>query len=221
MAYNNRGVSVDVVIDIETVVIPPTPDEIEEFKANWKPSGNAKKEETVERQREEAFANIEQTISEKRRYSIGGKRMVCAAMGTISHISQSVTDIESWASDDLKEITTGIAKYVEKLQDFNLIGWNHKTFDMPELAKSFRLTGVRPKHKPSKWGVIDLCQYPFDRKSLKEVARAFGLEVLQVDGSDVSRLHADKEWDKLREYNEHDVYITGELFLAASTIFTF
>jgi hypothetical protein len=221
MSYNRSSTPADVVIDIETVLVPPTPEEIQEFKDAWKPKGNATKPETIEAQRVEAFAAADRGEIDGREFSLAGKRMICAAAGTVSKTSRSVIALESWASDDLKDITTGLVDYLDKFDTYNLIGWNHRTFDLPEIAKSFYRTGVAPRSKPGKWGIIDLCAFPFERKGLKATAKGFGLELMDVDGSDVAQLYADRQWDKIREYNEHDVRLTGTIYLIASTIFSF
>ncbi len=221
MAWNNAP-SIDVVIDIETVAIPPTEAEIEEARASWKPKGNVKDPEKIEAQRQAYFADLEQSLIDERGLSLGGKRMICCALGTISTTSNTVVDIESRASDDLSYITKWMCAYLDELNGaYNLIGWNHVSFDLPEIAKSFYRTKVKPQRKPTKWGVFDLCKHPFYRLSLKQTAKDFGLEVMDVRGSDVAKMYQDGEWARIKEYNEYDVKITGELYLAASTIFTF
>jgi hypothetical protein len=220
MGYS-KGIPVDVVIDIETVALMPTEAEIEEWKANWKPKGNAKKEETIEKQREAAFADPVKAIVEERQFSLGGKRMISCALGVASKAGRGVANITSWASDDLTTVCKGVVNYLNEFKEYNLVGWNLRSFDLPELAKSFHQTGLQPQNKPSKWGIIDLCAFPFDRKSLKDTAKAFGFPLSDVSAVDVAALHADKQWDKIKEYNEHDVRLTGQIYVAASTIFTF
>lgn len=221
MAYQQRSQPVDVVIDIETLVLPPTAEEIEAFASNWKPPANIKDPERIEARRQEAFANIPKAIEDEKRFTLGGKRMICCALGTISRTGSGVTAIESYSGDDLGKITKGIVDYLDRFDSYRLIGWNHRSFDLPEICKAFRQTGVRPRSRPGKWDLVDLMQFPFERKGLKATAQAFGLEVMDVNGSDVQSLYDAGQWDKIREYNEHDVRITGEIYLAATALFTF
>ncbi len=209
----------NLVIDIETLVIPPTPEEIEEARTSWQPKGNVKDPDKIEAQKQRFFANVEQGLIEERRFSLGGKRMISCAIGEVKGFK--VENIQSWASDDLSEITRGIASYFDAYDGFRLIGWNHIAFDLPEIAKSFIRTRVMPRNKPAKWDVIDLCKHPFNYTKLKDAAKAFNMKLLDVNGSDVQRLYDEGDWAKIKEYNEHDVRLTGQLFAAANTIFSF
>lgn len=211
----------DVVIDIETATLPVTQEEITAAMAEYSPPSNYKDPEVIARHKANYMATIEKKLKDEKRFSIGGKRMISCALGVADTRKREVRDIMSWASDDLIEITRGMVKYLDQFSDYRLVGWNHTNFDLPEVIKSFIKTGVRPSSKPSKWDVIDLCRTPFYKTSMKDVAAAFELETMDMDGSDVQALYEAKDWDKIREYNEHDVYLTGMIYLAADTLLTF
>lgn len=210
----------DVIIDIETVINPVEQADVEEYMKAYEPPKNYKTPEAVLRHREKTEKEAVDKLIQERRFSLGGKRMVAAGVGRVN--GEGVFDIESWASDDLSVITRGLVTYLDGLgEDYRLIGWNIKGFDLPEVAKSFAKTKVKPKRKPSKWDVIDMCDYPFRRLSLKETAKALGIETCGLTGEDVAQMYADGDWERLKAYNEDDIRITGEVYLVASTIFTF
>lgn len=201
---------VNVVIDIETLVHPVTVSDISQFMASWKPSGAVKKEKTIARHREEAQAEAASLIADKRRFTLGGKRMISCAVGLA--VGNDVKEIECWASEDLSIITQGIVDYLDEFSEYRLIGWNLKKFDLPEIVKSFALTHKRPKRAVGKWDVIDLADYPFKETKLKDAAKAFGLEILETHGGDVQRLYEQGMWDEIKHYNKYDVYLTGKIF---------
>lgn len=212
---------VDLVIDIETLVDPVTASDVEAYMKEYEPPANYKTPEAILRHREKTEREAVDKIASDRRFTIGGKRMVSAALGLVSYGTNSVEHIESWSGNDLLVITKGVVEYLNDYNEYRLIGWNHKRFDLPEIAKSFAKTGVRPKNKPSKWDLIDLCDFPFSKTKLKDAALAFGLSLSEFTGEDIAKLHHEENWEAIMDYNEHDVEITGKLFLAASTIFTF
>jgi hypothetical protein len=211
----------DVVIDIETLALPVSAKEIEEYMEAYAPPANYKTAEAILRHREKTEKEAVQKLSDDKRFSLGGKRMISCALGLIDMDKQKVVQLESWAGDDLALITKGIVNYLDDVGDYRIIGWNHVGFDLPEVTKAFWKTKTRPMRRAAKWDVIDLCKHPFYRCKLKETAKAFGIEVLGVDGSMVSDLYEKGDWDTIKKYNEDDVRITGELFIAASSMFTF
>lgn len=215
MAYR-QVVKTKLVIDIETIPLPVSQEEINSFIADWKPPGNYKDPEKIEAARLKALETATDEILKDKCFSIDGKRMICCALGIADEDENKVVRIESWAGEDLSEITHGVADYINAVGPYQLIGWNHENFDVPELMKAFRLTGARLHNKPSKWDYIDLCKVAFYRMPLKKTAKAFGLKTLDVSGDDVHRLYQEGRWDDIKKYNEHDIYLTGELFLAAS-----
>lgn len=216
--YNR--ITQDLVVDIETLVEPVLASDVEKYMAEYEPPKNYKTPEAILRHREKTEKGAIDKLIEERRFSIGGKRMISAALGRADP-HEGVVEIESWAGDDLKAITKGIAGYLDKYKEYRLVGWNLKNFDLPEIVKSFHKTKTGPKYKPGKWDIIDLCTYPFYRTKLKDTAKAFGIETIGMDGSQVEQLYQDGDWEKIRAYNEDDVRITGEVYLAASMLFTF
>lgn len=211
----------DIVIDIETLVEPVAASDIEKYMAEYSPPANYKTPEAILRHREKTEKEALNKILDEKRFSIGGKRMISAALGVVDADKRAVVDIQSWASDDLSVITNGLVEYIDQFSEYRVIGWNHKGFDLPEVTKAFWKTNVRPRRRPAKWDIIDLCDHPFKRCKLKDTAKAFGIDVLGVNGSQVEELYAEGNWAKIQEYNEDDVRITGLLFLAASQVFTF
>lgn len=222
----------NIVVDIETLATPVTAADIAEYMEAWEPASNVKLAETIERHRAEAQAGAVDKILKDRRFSLGGKRMISAALGVVR--GNQTVDIESFASDDLSFITKGVCEYLGKQSrggKYNLIGWNHKAFDLPELLKSFSKTDTFPRSKPDKWGVIDLCTdrtSPFNRGGrnngalrLKDAAEIFGIETLGLDGGAVQGLYDNNDWETIKKYNEEDVRITGQLFAIASMFYTF
>lgn len=219
--YGNKSPLTDVVIDIETVCKPVSQGDIDAYMQEYTPPGNYKTEDAIARHKLKTEAEAVDKITNDRRFSLGGKRMISCSLGKV-HEHDGVTDIQSWAGEDLSLITNGIVSYLNRfVNGYRLIGWNLKKFDLPEVAKSFKFTGVKPKIKPTKWDIIDLCDHPFRMQKLKDVATALNIEIMGVDGSMVDKLYRDGDWDTIRAYNEDDVRITGEVYLATSTIFTF
>lgn len=210
---------VDLVVDIETLVIPVTKEEREAAMAAYVPPANYKSEEALAKHKEEFLKELPQKILDDKRFSLGGKRMISAALGRVDN--NGVQDIECWCSESLEEITTGFVDYLNSYREYRLIGWNHKKFDLPEIAKSLAKTGVRPKVKPTKWDLIDLCEHPFRGVKMKEVAKGLGLPIMEVDGSNVAELYKEGNFELIKEYNKHDVFLTGSIFHIMNSIFTF
>ena len=207
----------DVVLDIETVTIPATHNDLQEYLSNYRPPKNWKDPEKLAEHRAKFEADALTAMSSQRAFSIGGKRMVSCALGIADRRMGRVLDIQSWQGEDLASICVGIRDYLAGVGEFRMVGWNFEEFDLPEIMKSFALTKTTTKHiLPGKWDLVDLNYKPFRGKALKECARAFGLEVMDVDGSSVARLYEDGDWEKIKQYNEHDVYLTGMLLCYAS-----
>lgn len=221
----------DLVIDIETVIHPVRQSDLDKAMLAYEPPKNYKEADAILRHRTKYEEELLDKLCSDRRFSLGGKKMISCALGRISHDSvPGVTEIQSFASDDLAVITNGIVGYLNQFREYRLIGWNHEGFDLPEIAKAFYLTRVRPKFRPAKWDIIDLkhkfkgCTAIMPNKKfvgLKEAAQAFGLEIPDVDGSNVAELHANGDWEKIKSYNEHDVEITGQVYLGLTSVFTF
>jgi len=219
----------NIVFDIETIVNPVTEEELETARNSYSPPSNYKTSEAISKHRAEFEANILQEILDKKRFSFGGKRMISCALGRVNDLDHTVEDIQTFLSPDLSVVTRGVADYLNEQGEYRLIGWNSKNFDLPELAKSFYLTGISPRKKPTKWDALDLKDhFRFTASAipgkqglgLKEAAQALGLEIKDVNGSNVQEMWDNGEFDLIAEYNAHDVLITGELMLALQTIYS-
>lgn len=211
----------DIVVDIETVVDPVSVGDVEAYMKDYAPPANYKLPEAILRHREKTEREAVDTISAERRFSIGGKRMISLALGLVS--AGQVVEINSWQGDDLKVLTDGFVNYVNEFgrDEYRLIGWNLKNFDLPEISKSLFLQKTAPKRKPAKWDIIDLCDHPFRKIKLKDAAQAFGLKIMDIDGAAVGKLYQDGDWESIKKYNEHDVYLTGTMYAAATALYSF
>lgn len=212
---------IDVVIDIETVTDPVTVEDVQSFMEEYTPPANYKTEEAIAKHRKKTESEAIEKIRKERAFHILGKRMVSCALGIADINTGQVAQVESWQGDDLSIITHGIVAYLNQFKEYRLIGWNHVNFDLPEVIKSFAKTRVRPRFRPLKWDVIDLCNKPFYRTSLKDAVKAFGLGNPELDGSAVASLYEAGDWETIKSYNEQDVVWTGQLYCYASTLFTF
>jgi uncharacterized protein YprB with RNaseH-like and TPR domain len=101
-----------------------------------------------------------------------------------------------------------------------VVGFNINNFDMPFIvARSFinnvvispftlkQIVDLRDKINAYKYGEA--------RGKLKEYAKLLGIEILDVDGSDVAQLCKNKEYEKLGEYLCKDLEITDALYIRA------
>lgn len=211
---------VDIVLDIETLTIPATAQDVELAIASYQPPKGYKKASTIEAHRQKFIENAVQEISKTRRFSLSGKRMISCALGIADYDKNKVIDIECYASEDLSIITSAVVNYLNENGDYRLITFNGKKFDIPELLKSFRLTGLRPKRRVGKWDMIDLI-HTFPEGGLKKTCEAFGIETIGNNGAQVQEMYDRGDWESIKAYNADDVRITGELYLAASAILTF
>lgn len=218
----------DIIIDIETVVIPPTEAEKNALLEAYEPPANYKTVEAILKHKEEFVKDLDEKMLLDRRFSLGGKRMICCGLGRAAF--DKVTDIEAFYGDDLAAITQGIVTYLNEYREYRLVGWNHTGFDLPELVKCFAKTKTWPKFKPAKWDIIDIkdkfrgptaIEPGKKAVGLKEAAKAFGLELMDVAGDDVGRLYEEKKWDEIAAYNKHDIYLTGMLYVYLSGLYSF
>ena len=219
---------VSVAMDIETVRLPVSDEARARFEKEYVPEGykvprNIKDAVKLEAHREafvagegdrkaKAFADFE----EKDAFRLHRNRMISLSLGTIG--DSDVSDIEAFYGDDPAKILAGALGYLEAVGAFRFVGWNCNKFDLPILAKHMGTYGLRLPRRQGKWDTVDLCQYPFAYTSLKDCARAFGLNVPPVDGSDVAGLYARQAWTDIAEYNKSDVRLTGRLYLLASNV---
>ena len=98
-----------------------------------------------------------------------------------------------------------------------IVGFNHASFDIPFLVTRSFIVGV-PIHPFSVRDLIDIRDklrayaYGEQRGKLKELATLVGLDILDVDGSDVERLWNDGEHAQLEAYLIRDLEITRALY---------
>ncbi len=108
-------------------------------------------------------------------------------------------------------------------KNYPIVGFNVASFDLPFLVtRSFihnvpivpftlkQVLDVRDKISAHRYGKI--------RGKMKEFASLIGIEVLDVDGSDVMEIYARGEIDRLLEYLAKDLEITEALFLRAKSL---
>lgn len=219
MAYN-QVLKHDLVFDIETLALPVSQSDIDKAMNEYKPPKTYKLPEAIAKHKAKFRLEIADKLSKEKAFSLGGKRMISAAFGRIDYETEKVVDIQSWASEDLSVVTKGIAQYVDSFKNFRLIGFNSRQFDLPEILKSFRLTGVRPNYRASKWDHVDLMD-TFKKGGLKETCRIFGIETIGNSGDQVAEMYEQGRFEDIQAYNEDDVRITGELMLAASSLVAF
>lgn len=110
----------------------------------------------------------------------------------------------------------GIWRLVDEA-DF-IVGYNSQNFDMPHIIGELVQAGYT---EPSPWTNIDLLKaarkkFNLPYNSLGEVCADLGLDTkLETDGFDLwlGCMNGDGGcWERMREYNIHDVHITEQLF---------
>ncbi|MCK9292595.1 MAG: 3'-5' exonuclease [archaeon] len=127
-------------------------------------------------------------------------------------------------SEDEKEI---LSKFWEKWKEIKLgsalipvVGFNITSFDMPFIVTRSFIQNIRIESFSLK-EIIDLrdkinaYKYGKTRGKLKEFAEIIGQEILEVNGSDVSRLCYEKDYLTLNKYLEKDLEITDALYKRA------
>lgn len=228
----------DIVVDIETIANPATTQEIEAYMATiptveqtmaeYKAPSNWKDPVKLEAHRTKAYekavaeyASASEgaltAVLDKRRFDIGGKRMISCALGVANRFTNQVENIECKSGEDLNAICNFIVDYLDEYPEKRLIGFNHLGFDMPEIMKSAALCNSRPLRVPlGKWDFVDLSAFPYKKNKLKDSCAAFGFPLHEADGSSVASFYEAGNWEKIEEYNKHDVLITGKLYLATA-----
>lgn len=97
-----------------------------------------------------------------------------------------------------------------------VVGWNSNRFDVPHLNTEFLKMGLGP---PSPYKKVDLMQtvksvFKFPSNKLDYISQVMGFgQKVAHEGFPlwVACMNGDEEaWDKMREYNEHDVILTEQ-----------
>jgi uncharacterized protein len=105
----------------------------------------------------------------------------------------------------------------QKEKKFRVVGFNITQFDIPFItSRSFihkvpivpfilkDIIDVRDK--------INAYRYGKTRGKLKEYAQLIGIDIMDIDGSDIGRLWYEEEFDVIEKYLIHDLDITAQLF---------
>jgi len=203
---------VNIVMDIETVRLPVTDEERLRFEKEYAPPKNYKDPEKIAAHKEEAATKLDESTA----FKLHRNKLISIALGVIG--DSDVKGIECFYGDDTEKVLKGALDYLAESGDFRFVGWNCNKFDLPILAKEMGRFGFCLPRRQGKWDTVDLCVYPFAYTGLKDAARAFGLSVPPIDGSDVAELYSKQDWTTIAEYNKSDVRLTGRLFLLASNV---
>lgn len=229
MAYGNRGSSVVVVFDIETIEVPLPPEEVERLMAEYESPKNIKDPEKIEARRRE----YPDKIREQNKFRLGGAQLVSVALAEVT--DAGIRNLSGHVSSDSNTVARFFAEYLNDIthSTVRLCGYNIKNFDIPQMALAMHRAGVRMNTPQGKWDLIDLAE-EFGRSpkgsgqgssyKMKELARIFGIEPMRdadekvMDGSCVQGLYELGELDTILAYNKHDVVMEAKLFQALSTI---
>jgi hypothetical protein len=127
-------------------------------------------------------------------------------------------------SEDEQEI---LSRFWEKWKEIKfgsplipVIGFNITPFDMPFIVTRSFIQNIKIESFSLK-EIIDLrdkinaYKYGKTRGKLKEFAEIIGLEILDVNGADVSRLCYEKDFLTLNKYLEKDLEITDAMYKRA------
>jgi len=126
-----------------------------------------------------------------------------------------------WCEDDERAMLVNFWEaWKTKGPNAPVVGFNIASFDIPFLVTRSFLLDV-PVVPFSVKDVVDLREklsayrHGHSRGKLKEFAQLIGLSILDVDGSDVTRLWTEQRIKELVEYLNRDLEITDELYARA------
>jgi predicted PolB exonuclease-like 3'-5' exonuclease len=207
--------AVRVVFDIETISEPPSPEDIEAFEESWTPPSTWKNPEKILGKKKVDLEKYKQgrTFDAETTH-----RIISIAAGHI--MLDEVNDIQGIISEDEKEICEWFIDLLNDCGTYQFVGFNILNFDLIHLARALRQNKLSLPYRVSKWGAIDLCRQPFPKGGLKAWCRNFGIMSAMPDmhGGKVQDLWEKGERETILAYNKEDVRLTGELYLAASTV---
>lgn len=205
MAYTKNNKSIKVVFDIETVAVPPSQRVLNDYIESYEDKGKS------EDDRRQFLLNAESELTEKNKFTLFGKKMICIAWGEVLDNGDVITSAAS--GDDPVLLVKEFSEYLDSLGgEYVLIGYNSNSFDLPEVCKWMAVGNCFPNNLPKEWGTIDLMNRVFKNQKLKYVAESFGLDIPDSNGDDVAGMYADGRWEDIIEYAKKDVVITGKLF---------
>lgn len=198
-----------IVIDIETLGLPPSEEEKAEKRAEL--AEEYKKEETIEK-------HLESWIKNKYHFSTEGAQLLCAGMALLDS-KDEIASIESFASDDPGAVCNFINGFITECAPSRVqyIGYNLDRFDIPIITSWFARIGIELVVKIGLFDTIDLSEYPIKGGSLKRKCKTLRVDVRDdsTNGSMVAALwEQDKKegTNKVREYCELDVERTAGLY---------
>lgn len=204
----------NVVIDIETVPVPLTPQMRDFLLKSYRPPKTWKDPEKIAEHREE-FLN---DLDEEGGFKVYQGRPISVAMGIST--PGGLVGLESKFSEDGKELGLFVRNYLAEVGVFRLVGANLNSFDLHHLAHLAKLSGKPWVKRLGKWSTLDLLEWPLKYKyRLKEACLAFGINIPEHDGGDVAGLYAAGRFDEIEHYNREDIRITHELLQCLAHIY--
>lgn len=206
--------AVDIVLDIETVPVPLS-NELKEFLLKgYKPPSNYKDPEKIKAHRDEFIRDLDSSGG----FKVYNQMPVSVAFASLD--SEGELDIESRITDDSEELAQFVHRYLTDAGFYRLVGFNIKGFDIPHLCRLLSQHDLSFPRRLGKWDVVDLCEWPLDRKyKLKEACLAFDIPISGMDGSDVAALWNTGKFREIEEYNREDVKITHQLYTKLSHVY--
>lgn len=215
---------VDIVIDIETIALPLTQEDIDNAIAEYPGAPSHYKTDEAKANHYKKYVESLTSGDNPDKFKVHGKRMISIALGRISDMG-GVVDIECFYGDDTRILAEGFCRYVDDLDSpYRLVGYN-TMFDTNELCKILKLNKVRPKRRIKRGDIIDLSFWPLkqegDLRKLKKIAPAFGIKPSGTTGNQVAEMYAEGDWEGIAKYNKDDVRVTGELLLSLEFLYDF
>lgn len=208
------GTSHSVVVDIETVPSPLTQQMKDFLLKSYRPPKNYKDEAKIAAHREEFLNDLDGEGG----FKVYNQRPISIALGVSTGVG--LINLQSKLSEDGRELAAFVSEYLTNVGHYRLVGFNHKSFDLPHLCKLAALAGTHWPMKLGKWSAVDLFEFPLDRKyKLKEACIAFGIEIPAVSGGDVHKLYSEGKLKEIEEYNRDDIRCTHELLQVLSHIY--
>jgi len=132
---------------------------------------------------------------------------------------------EIFFSENEKEILENFWSEWSKIKKLNpnaqMCGFNILNFDIPFLVSRSLINNVVITSQFLLKSIIDLREkinayrYGETRGRLKEYALLLGLNIEDINGSQIADLCIDKNWDKIKKYLDNDLIITDELYKRA------
>lgn len=193
----------------------------EEAIANWKPAASVKKQETIDRHREEFVANFDinrqaeiEEWADKRALYPGENQIIA-----ISVCDPLEGKADAYASDNEADVLCWWLDYVRSFepQSIRAIGFNVQ-FDLLTIMFAMHRHGLSLNRPMGKWDKLDLF-YEFGRRGgLKTWAMRAGCHLSGVDGSKIKELYEAKDWKTIHTYAMEDARNTCELYYVWSTL---